>query len=368
MTMPFTTDDSLVQRVEASIQKDVSLATYNTFGFSYQAEYFAVADSLESLKVLLAWANRSNVNITMIGGGSNLLISDHISGLVIINRLLGMKAYEGPSNVIRLIVSAGEKWHQVVEYSVEKSWYGIENLALIPGTVGAAPVQNIGAYGVEIKDVLARVQVIDQTSGDVYWVNVEDCGFAYRDSHFKGKWKNKLIITSVELVLKKQADLLLSYGGLEGRIEGEPTLKKVFDTVCMVRNEKLPNPETLSNAGSYFKNPIVSPEKHDELRKDFPNLVSFPFENQFKLAAGWLIDQAGWKGKISQGVGVYDKQALVLVNYSEKSADALLALEAEIKQSIFERYGVELEREPVQLPTMDVNGHSNKSANFDGVA
>lgn len=355
--MPFNTDDSLVQTVEASIQKDVSLATYNTFGFSYQAEYFAVADSLESLKVLLAWANRSNVNITMIGGGSNLLISDHIGGLVIINRLLGMKAHEHSNNLVSLTVSAGEKWHQVVAHAVEQSWYGIENLALIPGTVGAAPVQNIGAYGVEVKDVLARVQVIDQTSGDVYWINAKDCGFAYRDSHFKGKWKNKLIITSVELTLKKQADLLLSYGGLANRIDGEPTLRKVFDTVCAVREEKLPNPEKLSNAGSFFKNPIVSQEQHSELKKRFPTLVSFAFEDNFKLAAGWLIDQAGWKGKKSQGVGVYDKQALVLVNYSAQSADALLALETEIKQSILERYGVELEREPVKLPVQANTAH-----------
>lgn len=353
MTMPFNTDVSFTQEMEESIQKNVSLAAYNTFRFSYQAEYFAVVETLKSLKVLLSWANRLNINITMIGGGSNLLISDDISGLVIVNRLVGMKAHKRSDNLVSFTVASGENWHDVVAYAIEKKWHGIENLALIPGTIGAAPVQNIGAYGVEIKDVLARVQVIEQTTGDVYWVNANDCGFAYRDSHFKGKWKNKFIITSVELTLKKHADLLLSYGGLANRIEGEPSLRKVFEAVCDIRQKKLPNPSELANAGSFFKNPIVNQKQHDELKKHFPNLVSFPFGNGFKLAAGWLIDQAGWKGKKYQGVGVYDKQALVLVNYSEESAGSLLTLETQIKQSILDLYGVELEREPVQLPVLE---------------
>lgn len=364
--MPFKTEVSFTQEIEGSIQKNVSLAAYNTFRFSYQAEFFAVAETLESLKVLLAWANRLEINITIIGGGSNLLISDDISGLVIINRLTGLKSREHSGNLVSFTVAAGENWHNVVEHAIEQEWYGIENLALIPGTIGAAPVQNIGAYGVEIKDVLARVQVIDQTTGDVYWVNGNDCGFAYRDSHFKRKWKNKLIITSVELTLKKHADLLLSYGGLANSIEGEPTLKKVFETVCKVRQEKLPNPRDVANAGSFFKNPIVNQEQHSELKKRFPNLVSFPFESSFKLAAGWLIDQAGWKGHKYQGVGVYDKQALVLVNYSEENAIALLALEAQIKQSVIDLYGVELEREPVQLPVLNVT--LKESSEYDGEA
>jgi len=366
--MPFNTEVSFAQKMEESIQKNISLAAYNTFRFAYQAEYFAVAETLESLRVLLAWANRLDIKVTVIGGGSNLLISDDISGLVIINRLAGMKAREHSGNLVSFTVAAGEIWHNVVEHAVEQEWYGIENLALIPGTIGAAPVQNIGAYGVEIKDVLARVQVIDQTSGDVYWVNARDCGFAYRDSHFKGKWKNKLIITSVELTLKKHADLLLSYGGLVNRIEGEASLKKVFETVCKVRQEKLPNPSELANAGSFFKNPIVNQEQHDELKERFPNLVSFPFETGFKLAAGWLIDQAGWKGEKYQGVGVYDKQALVLVNYSEDSAEPLLALETQIKQSILDVYGVELEREPVQLPLLVNNAALGLPSKVDGEA
>ena len=358
MNMRLNTSDFFTQTVEDSIQKNVSLAAYNTFRFAYQAEYFAIADSLEALKVLLAWANRLEHHVTMIGGGSNLLISGDVPGLVIINRLSGINAREHSGNLMSLTVAAGENWHQLVEFAVTQGWFGIENLALIPGTVGAAPVQNIGAYGVEIKDVLARVQVINTVSGDVYWINARDCGLAYRDSYFKSKWQSVFIITAVELSLKKQGQLQLSYGGLSDRVQAQPSLKEVFNAVCQVRNEKLPDPTVLANAGSFFKNPIVSQAKHSELIARFPSLVSFPFEQGFKLAAGWMIDQAGWKGKQFQGVGVYDKQALVLVNYQEDTADSLLTLEAQIKQSVLDLYGVELEREPVQLPSTISVDHS----------
>lgn len=350
MKMRFNTEDAFAQRIENSIQENVSLATYNTFRFDYLAEFFAIADTLESLKALLAWAKHFQQTVTMIGGGSNLLISANVSGLVIINRLSGINAREHAGNLVSVTVAAGENWHQVVQYCVAQGWYGIENLALIPGTTGAAPVQNIGAYGVEVKDVLARVQVINRNTGDAYWINGRDCGFAYRDSYFKGQWKDLLLITSVELTLKKQSELILSYGGLSERMEGKPSLQAVFDTVCSVRSEKLPDPAVLANSGSFFKNPIVSQAQHDELKDRFPNLVSFPFEDGFKLAAGWLIDQAGWKGRQYKGVGVYEKQALVLVNHSETTATPLLELEAQIKQSVLERYDVQLEREPVRLP------------------
>ncbi|NVK75200.1 MAG: UDP-N-acetylmuramate dehydrogenase [Oceanospirillaceae bacterium] len=350
MKMRFNTEDAFALRIENSIQENISLANYNTFRFDYLAEYFAIADSLDGLKALLAWAKHFKQAVTIIGGGSNLLISADITGLVIINRLTGISSREQAGNLVSLTVSSGENWHQVVKHAVEQGWYGIENLALIPGTAGAAPVQNIGAYGVEIKDVLARVQVINRKTGDVYWINGRDCGFAYRDSHFKGQWKDLLIITCVELSLKKRSELLLSYGGLSDRIEGKASLQSVFDTVCHVRSEKLPDPSVLANSGSFFKNPIVNSAQHHKLKEQFPNLVSFPFDENFKLAAGWLIEQAGWKGKHYQGVGVYDKQALVLVNHSENKAVPLLELEAQIKQSIWNRYGVKLEREPVQLP------------------
>ncbi len=340
------------QQIEKHIQKNISLATYNTFRFDYRAEFFAIAESVESLKAMLVWAQHNKHAVTMIGGGSNLLITGYVPGLVIINRLSGINIAESQGNQIYLTAAAGENWHQLVSYTVQQGLFGIENLALIPGTVGAAPVQNIGAYGVEAKDVISRVQVIDCENREVRWLEAKDCGFAYRDSHFKGKWKERFIIVAVEFELKKQAELLLSYGGLANQIHGEPSLVGVFETVCAVRSEKLPSPENLANAGSFFKNPIIDESEHAQLKTRFPDLVSFPFEGRYKLAAGWLIDQAGWKGKNHQGVGVYEKQALVLVNHSETSAKPLLELEEQIKKTVFDRYGVLLEREPVELPTI----------------
>lgn len=332
------------------IQTDVSLSPFNTFKFSYQAQYFALVEDVVSLKAVIAWAKPREMPITIIGGGSNLLIRNDISGLVIVNRLQGKQLVRDEGDNLILSVSAGENWHHLVDYTVHKGWFGLENLALIPGTVGAAPVQNIGAYGVEAKDVLERIQVLDLISGQLLWLFAKDCGFAYRDSHFKGKWKGRYIITAVEIRLSRSPQFILSYGGLKGKIEGELTLESVFEAVCSLRRSKLPDPNIIANAGSFFKNPIVSVEKHDQLKLIFPELVSFSFAGGYKLAAGWMIDQAGWKGIRHQGVGVYEHQALVLVNYSENQAPPLLELEALIKQSVFDRYGVWLEREPVELP------------------
>lgn len=348
------TDDSLgTLSLPHFIKEDISLASYNTFRFEHKAQYFAVIDHLDDLITALRWARSADIPVTVIGGGSNLLISDEILGLVLINHLLGKTVVSSDDQSILLRVSAGENWHELVSYAVEEGWCGIENLALIPGTVGAAPVQNIGAYGVEVKDVLTRVQVVDVVTDELHWLKASECGFAYRDSLFKGAWQGKYIITAVEMMLSHSPSFSLNYGGLRQNIEGEVTLSKVFEAVCCIRRSKLPDPLELANAGSFFKNPIVDTNLHDSLKALFPDLVSFPFGEQYKLAAGWLIDQAGWKGVIHKGVGVYDKQALVLVNYSEHKADALLELEYLIKQSVLEKYGVFLEREPVKLPAAD---------------
>lgn len=334
------------------VQQNVSLSPFNTFQFSYQAQYLAMVDTIDSLKVAVNWAHQQHLPITVIGGGSNLLIRNNIIGLVIVNRLVGKKCVVEEGGVVLLQVAAGENWHEFVRYAVHKGLFGVENLALIPGTVGAAPVQNIGAYGVEAKDVIERVQVLDLLHDKLQWILAKDCGFGYRDSHFKGKWKGRYLITAVEFKLTRISTFVLNYGGLANQIKGEVTLSAVFEAVCDVRRHKLPDPSVIANAGSFFKNPIICAEQHRRLKQIFPALVSFPVDDDYKLAAGWLIDQAGWKGVRHQGVGVYDKQALVLVNYSEQNAVALLALESLIKQSVFERYGVYLEREPVELPTV----------------
>ncbi|REG85766.1 UDP-N-acetylmuramate dehydrogenase [Marinomonas pollencensis] len=339
----------------ACLQKGVSLSPFNTFRFASKAQFFAQVEHLGALLEVVAWAQAQQLPITVIGGGSNLLLCGDIAGLVIINQLSGVRLTAEDDDSVSLSVAAGEHWHSLVEHCVQQSWYGIENLALIPGTVGAAPVQNIGAYGVEVKDVIERVQVLAIDTGEVKWLAAQDCGFAYRDSHFKGKWQGRYIITEVELRLSKRPAFVLNYGGLKNHIGPEVSLAGVFETVCAVRRSKLPDPKELANAGSFFKNPVVSVKVHEDLLQRFPDLVSFPFGEGYKLAAGWLIDQAGWKGYRDKGVGVYKKQALVLVNYTALQASPLLELEALIQQSVFERYGVQLEREPVELPARVVS-------------
>ena len=341
--------------MDLQLAENVSLQAYNSFRFDYKAQYLATAESVAQMSALIAWAQSRHLAITLIGGGSNLLVRGDIEGLVIINKIKGIQA-DFIESQVHLTVGGGENWHELVRYCVDNNWYGLENLALIPGTAGAAPVQNIGAYGVEIKDRLRRVQRLHLKTGVIDWVAAEACGFAYRDSHFKSLWQGQYCILAIELVLTREASYQLDYGGLRASIEEPVSLKQVFETVCRIRQEKLPDPALLANAGSFFKNPIISCERAQQLKSQFPDMVMFAAGTQMKLAAAWLIDQAGWKGHRHQGVGVYPKQALVMVNYQEQRADALLELEQLIIDSVAQRFGVTLEREPVQLPVENVAG------------
>ncbi|MGR0279730.1 UDP-N-acetylmuramate dehydrogenase [Marinomonas dokdonensis] len=338
-----------IQSLATGVIENASMKAYNTFRFDYIAQYLVEANSAEHLCELVNWANDNRLEITLIGGGSNLLIAANISGLVIINRLKGIESTSQEGRVL-LRVGAGENWHDLVSYTVAHAWYGIENLALIPGTAGAAPVQNIGAYGVEVKDCLTQVQVLDLTTGKIQWLVAEECGFGYRESHFKGQWKGRYCILAIELALSLQEKYTLEYGGLNERLKDNLSIEALYKTICQIRSEKLPNPAVLANAGSFFKNPIIESEHAQLLKAKFPNIVMFPAGEKVKLAAGWLIDQAGWKGHKFKGVGVYDKQALVMVNYEEQTANALLDLEGQIKHSVLEKFSVTLEREPVMLP------------------
>lgn len=330
------------------IQNNVSLQAFNSFRFDAISKYFAVINQLSELKLALKWANENEVEITMLGEGSNLLLAGDIDGLVLINRLKGIGLTEFRDSV-QLTVSAGENWHQVVTYAVENGLAGIENLALIPGSAGAAPVQNIGAYGVEVKDVLQQVQVMDRVDGELTWIDASECGFAYRDSLFKQNWKQKYFITAICLSLSRHYTVKISYGGLAKALPEQPSIRQIYDKVCQIRSEKLPDPRVIGNAGSFFKNPIVANDLYQVLLKQYPDLVAFAVGDCWKLAAGWLIDKAGWKGLQRDGVGVYDKQALCLVNHSANKADSLLKLEFDLKQDIYQKFGVKLEREPVQL-------------------
>ena len=344
-----------IQSLASGVMENASLKAYNTFRFDYIAQYLVEANSAEHLRELVHWANKNRLDITLIGGGSNLLITANIAGLVIINRIKGIKSTPEKDRVL-LKVGAGENWHDLVTYTVENAWYGIENLALIPGTAGAAPVQNIGAYGVEVKDCLTQVQVLDLTTGKIQWLAAEECGFGYRESHFKGQWKGRYCILAIELALSLQEIYTLEYGGLNERLKDNLSIQTLYRAICQIRSEKLPNPLELANAGSFFKNPIVDSEHAQQLKEKFPDMVMFPAGEKVKLAAGWLIDQAGWKGHKFKGVGVYDKQALVMVNYQEQTANALLDLEGQIKLSVLDKFSVTLEREPVILPHFSVGG------------
>lgn len=329
------------------IKEDVSLQGFNSFRFDAKARYFAIISELSALSDSLRWANAQALSITMLGEGSNLLLTGDIQGLVLINQLKGISLSE--QSEPELTVSAGENWHQLVSYCVESGLSGIENLALIPGSAGAAPVQNIGAYGVEVKDVLSQVQVMDRRDASLHWIAASECGFAYRDSLFKRDWAERYFITAIRLTLSREFKAKISYGGLSKRLPESPSLKQVFELVCQVRSEKLPDPSKIGNAGSFFKNPIVNEASYQSILADYPDVVAFSVGDSWKLAAGWLIDKAGWKGHRQDGVGVYDKQALCLVNHGANTALALLVLEQGLKQDILQKFGVLLEREPVQL-------------------
>ncbi len=330
-----------------SIFTDHSLKNYNSFGFDYRAEYFSVINSIDDLIELVAWVDVRQCSLSVIGEGSNLLIQGDVDGMVAINALKGKAFINQDNDECLFEIAAGENWHDSVYSSVQENLYGIENLALIPGSAGAAPVQNIGAYGVEIKDTLKEVQVFHRDSRTLSWVAAEECHFSYRESRFKSEWKNSHIITAIRLVLTKRVTPQLGYFQENAFASKQPSPLQVFEKVSSIRRSKLPDPKQLGNAGSFFKNPIISDEIHTKLKKVYPNLVSYAQGNCWKLAAGWLIDRAGWKGRSFEGVGVYEKQALVLVNYSEVKADNLVALQNLIIADIKEKFGVELEREPI---------------------
>ena len=332
----------------AWVECNASLYQYNTFRFDYAAQYLAVVESDAQLIEALAWAQANQLVITCLGGGSNLLLQGDVVGLVIINRIQALEVtIEGDDTLVHF--GAGMVWHDCVQWAVSESLWGIENLALIPGTAGAAPVQNIGAYGVELKDVLETVRVVDCLTGELATFDAPACQFAYRESRFKHEWKTRYIIVGITLRLTRKGGPTLGYGGLSKLLTDTASLAEVFATVCHVRQSKLPDPTKLANAGSFFKNPIVSQECYEALKANYADVVAFAHGEQWKLAAGWLNERAGWKGHRQGNVGVYDKQALVLVNYADRKADGLRQLEADIQRSIKQRFGVVLEREPVLL-------------------
>lgn len=286
----------------------------------------------------------------ILGGGSNVLLTGNVSGLLLVNRLKGIDVLREDDDHVWLQVQSGEVWHELVMYAIKNGWAGIENLALIPGTVGAAPIQNIGAYGVEVKETIETVNAWHWEEKRMVSFANADCRFGYRDSIFKQELKGKIFITSVVFRLGKKPVFHTTYGAISQELEKngikELSIKAIADAVIAIRSSKLPDPKKIGNAGSFFKNPVITAEHFELLQTNYPDIPSYPAgSDHVKVPAGWLIEKAGWKGYRAGDAGVHEKQALVLVNYAHAGGAEIWALSGEIVQSIKERFGIELERE-----------------------
>lgn len=327
------------------IKKNYSLKAFNTFGLAAKAENLIKVRSEKELKQVLKLSYQP---IFILGGGSNLLLTNDIAGLVLKNEITGIEIVEETDDAVVLSIGGGENWHQLVLWTIENDFGGIENLSLIPGTVGASPIQNIGAYGVELKDVFEKLEAINISTKRKKTFKKKDCQFGYRESVFKKKLKGKYFITKVFLKLTKKAHQLnCSYGAIkdilaENGIE-QPTIKAISDAVIAIRSSKLPDPAVLGNSGSFFKNPEIPQAQFDTLQKQFPNIVFYSMPNEMiKVPAGWLIEQCGWKGKKVGNTGAHAKQALVLVNYGNAKGAEVKALAYKIIDSVKDKFGIEL--------------------------
>ncbi|MEZ5197371.1 MAG: UDP-N-acetylmuramate dehydrogenase [Bacteroidales bacterium] len=332
------------------INENYNLRSLNTFGINVDAKYFVEVASVEQIDEAIAFAKARNVPILLLGGGSNILFTEDFKGLVIKVGLKGIELISQDDRYYYVKVGAGEPWDDFVQYCVDHRYAGIENLSLVHGTVGAAPIQNIGAYGVEMKDHFHQLEFYFFESKTLKIFDKQACKFGYRDSIFKRELKGKGMVVSVTFQLLKVPEFNVKYGDIIeeiNRIGYNPiSLKAIRVAISNIRNKKLPDPNFIPNAGSFFKNPVVSAAKHDQLKKEFPGMVSFALINgNFKLAAAWLIDQCGWKGKSDGDAGVHDKQALVIVNHGNATGRDIYDLSEKIKISVALKFGVELERE-----------------------
>ena len=329
------------------IKENISLKPYNTFGIDVSTSQFAEVSSVKELKKVLL-TNTSPLLI--LGGGSNVLFTKDYEGLVIKNNLKGIELVDESEEEVFLKVGAGEVWHEFVLSCIKNNFAGVENLSLIPGNVGASPMQNIGAYGVEVKDLITEVEAFDLESHLIQTFTNSACEFDYRSSVFKTSLKGKYLITAVTFKLKKQANINTSYGAIEQELLrmniSNPTIKNVSDAVINIRSSKLPDPKKIGNSGSFFKNPIVSKEQKIKILEKHPEAPHYiQPDGSFKIAAGWLIEKCGWKGKRIETYGVHELQALVLVNYGGAKGGDIFDLSAQIIASVDATFGIVLERE-----------------------
>lgn len=329
-----------------NIQENISLKDYNTFGIDVKARFFVEVTSVLQLQKVLeltAYPERF-----ILGGGSNMLLTKDIEALVIHINLKGISIVEETETDVVIKAMAGENWHEFVLWTLENNFGGLENLSLIPGNVGAAPIQNIGAYGVELKDVFVSCEAMDVKSHELLEFDSEACQFGYRDSIFKSKEKGNYIITSVKLKLSKGDHMFnTSYGAIEQELQNQnivrPTLKDVSNAVIAIRQSKLPDPKEIGNSGSFFKNPVVGKSKFEKLQRKNPDMPFYNLgEDAVKVPAGWLIEQCGFKGMKIGDAGVHHKQALVLVNHGNASGEAILNLANDIQKAVKKRFGIKL--------------------------
>lgn len=331
------------------IQHNISLQAFNTFGLDAKANHFVVIRELEQLKAVLQ-TEEFRIKHLFLGSGSNMLLTQDFDGIVVKNELKGIQVISENQEEVIIEVQSGEIWHELVLHTISKGWGGIENLSLIPGTVGAAPIQNIGAYGVELKDCFDSLTAVDLTDGSEKQFKLEDCEFGYRMSVFKGIHKGKYFIASVRLKLQKQAKTNIRYGAISSVLEERgiesPTIKDVSDAVISIRSSKLPDPKEIGNSGSFFKNPVIPKSQFDLLAQKFENIVHYPVdENNVKVPAGWLIEQCGWKGKKVGNTGSHKDQALVLVNYGNAKGSEIHQLSKDIQKSVLDKFGIAIEAE-----------------------
>lgn len=330
------------------LQENINITPFTTFGVEVSSRYFATFSTIEELRKLLAEVK--DQQLLVLGGGSNMLFRKDYEGITIKNEITGISVIEENEESVLLKVGAGEVWHNFVLYSIEHNLGGIENLSLIPGSVGASPMQNIGAYGVEIKDVFDSLEAIEIATGELHTFSHQDCQFGYRESVFKKELKGKYIIVSVSYKLSKQPKLNTSYGAINSELAKrgitQPSIKDVSDVVIAIRQSKLPDPKEIGNAGSFFKNPVIPKSHYIALQKTYENIPSYPVsKDTVKVPAGWLIDNAGWKGKTIGEYGVHKNQALVLVNYGKANGNDIFQLSEDIIADIYKRYQIKLERE-----------------------
>ena len=332
-----------------NIQESISLKPFTTFGIDQKAKYFTRVGTLSELKAALLAAKEQQLPVFILGGGSNILLTRDIDALVIKLEIKGINLVKEEGDQLWVEVGAGEMWHELVLHSIAQDWAGLENLSLIPGTVGASPMQNIGAYGVEIKDVFDSLQAMHRETLEMHSFDAEACQFGYRESVFKQTLKDQYVITSVTFRLSKTPKFHLEYGAIREVLAAngieQPSIRAISDAVIQIRQSKLPDPKEIGNAGSFFKNPTIANAQFDALKAGYPSIPGYPSAEGVKVAAGWLIEHAGWKGKRIGDVGVHAKQALVLVNYGGGSGEELKRLSEQIQASVFEKFEINLQPE-----------------------